>query len=137
MQKKQTNQGRAMSIPGGIFCGIFWGFMITLSAIALLAKLVDTEMLPWENIGYGIMITLMISSFISARVAVRKIKRRKLLVCIISGISYLGILMMISALFFGGKYYAVWETTLLIAGGSGLSALAVENNGRKRRQRKR
>lgn len=131
MQNKQARKGRAMSMTGGIICGVSWGALITLAAIALMAKLVDTETLLWESVGYGILVTLMISSFTAAKIAEKKVKRRKLMVCTMSGIAYFGLLLVTTALFFGGKYYAMGETALLVAGGSGLAALTGKHNNKR------
>lgn len=132
MQNKQIKQGRAMSMTGGITCGLCWSFLITVAAIALLAKMVDTETLSWESVGYGIMLTLITSSFAGSKIAVGKVKRRKLLVCAMSGSIYFCLLLIITTLFFGGNYYAVVETALLILCGCGLSMLAGLNEGKQR-----
>lgn len=127
MQKKQVKQGRAMSMPGGIAYGVSWAILITIIGIALLAKMIDMETVPWESVGYGIMITLMISAFIGSKVAIKKVKRRRLLVGAVAGATYFCILLMTTALFFGGNYYAVGETALLILGGCGTAVLIGEN----------
>ena len=132
MQNKQAKQGRAMSMTGGIAYGVSYAILITVIGIALLAKMIDIETLAWESVGYGIMITLMISSFISAKVSISKVKRRRLLVGTVSGITYFCLLLITTALFFGGNYYAVGETALLILGGCGTAVLIGENQAKRR-----
>ena len=58
-----------------------------------------------------------------AAVAVGKIKRRRVYVCLLSGGIYYGILLAMTALFFGGQYQGMGVTALLVLAGSGLVAL--------------
>ena len=135
MHHKRTKNGRAISFPEGITYGVLLAFLITILGTAAIAKLVDTELLAWESVGYGIMAVLMLGSFAGSKTAAEKVKRRKLLVCMVSGAVYFCILLAMTALFFGGQYHAVWETMLLIIGGSGVAALMELNDkGGKRRK---
>ncbi len=114
---------RASSMPAGLAVGGCVSLGTTLLLAAGLAKLVDMEILAWENIGYGIMLLLLLSSFLGAMTAFARIKRQRLLVCLVSGGIYLALLLSITALFFGGQYEAVGVTALLVLGGSGAAAL--------------
>lgn len=135
MHHKRTKNGRAISFPEGITYGVLLAFLITILGTAAIAKLVDTELLAWESVGYGIMAVLMLSSFAGSKTAAEKVKRRKLLVCMVSAAVYFCVLLAMTALFFGGQYHAVWETMLLIIGGSGVAALmALNDKGGKRRK---
>lgn len=135
MHHKRTKNGRAISFPEGITYGVLLAFLITILGTAAIAKLVDTEVLAWESVGYGIMAVLMLGSFAGSKTAAEKVKRRKLLVCMVSGAVYFCVLLVMTALFFGGQYHAVGETMLLIIGGSGVAALMELNDkGGKRRK---
>ena len=61
--------GRATSLPAGLVIGAVCSLAATLILTAILAKLVEAEMLPVEKIGYGIMALLMVSSFAGAMIA--------------------------------------------------------------------
>ena len=122
--------GRAMSIPGGLAVGILFSMAVTLVLTAVLAKLVETETVPQEKIGYGVMVILVLSAFIGAMTAFSRIKRQRLMVCGLSGVIYFGVLMSITALFFGGQYSAVGVTALLILLGSAAAALLGLKQGR-------
>ena len=126
--------GRAMSIPGGLAAGGAVSLLVTLLGAAVLAKLVETQSVPQGNIGYGVMLILILSSYLGALVSMSVIKRRKILVAACSGAVYMGVLLGITALFFGGQYQAVVVTTLLIICGSVLALLTGASGfGRKRR----
>lgn len=136
MVVNQKPTGRAMSMPAGLVFGAAISLGVTLLAAAVLAKLVDMEKLAWENIGYGIMILLLLASFSGAMAAFAKIKRQRMLVCAISGAVYFGILLSITALFFGGQYDSVGVTAALVLAGSIAAGLLGLRDGGNRKGRK-
>lgn len=77
--------GRATSLPAGLAIGAVCSLAATLVLTAILAKLVEAETLPVEKIGYGIMVLLIVSSFAGAMISFGRIKRQRMLVCIVSG----------------------------------------------------
>lgn len=136
MAGKQTT-GRASSIPAGLGAGAGVSTLITLLGTALLAKFLDAEVIQWEAVGYGILIMVMLSAMLGSITAMKRIKRQFGIVCLLSGFAYWGILLSITALFFGGQYEAVGVTLLLIAGGSGCAFLLCAGQGRGGNRRKR
>ncbi len=137
MAINQKRTGKASSMPAGLAIGAAVSIGITIIAAWILAKLLDAQTLAWQNVGYGIMILILLSSMGGAVVSIGKIKRRKLMVCMLSGLIYFIQLLSITALFFGGKYDAVGVTALLIFGGCGTIALLTlrSNRGGKRRHK--
>lgn len=121
--------GRASSIPAGLAWGVGISLLVTLVSAAMIAILVNKEILAWQNVGYGIMIMLLCSSFLGARVSVGKIKRQRFAVSSMFTVAYIGILFAMTALFFGGQYEGVGVTTLLVMCGSLVSLMV--NTGRK------
>ena len=121
--------GRATSLPAGLAIGAVCSLAATLILTAILAKLVEAETLPAEKVGYGIMV-LLVSSFAGAMISFGRIKRQRMLVCIVSGVIYFAMLMSMTALFFGGQYSAVGTTALLVLAGSGAAALLGLRQGR-------
>lgn len=136
---KNTNRisGRASSIPAGLALGGAVSVGVTILFAAIMAKLLVSESMTWENAGYGIMVLLIASSFAGAEVAYRKIKRQKLMICMLSGLVYFAILLSITALFFGGQYEAVGVTMGLITAGCGSAALRIQGRrgGKNRKYR--
>ena len=90
--------------------------------------------LKQENIGYGVMLLLLTASYAGAALASAKVKRRKGLVCLLTGVGYFALLLAVTALFFGGQYSAVGVTALLILAGSGCAALTPALGGKRGRK---
>lgn len=130
--------GRASSIPAGLVYGTGISVGITLIMSAAFGKLMDCEKLTWEQTGYGVLCMLLVSSFTGAVISCKRIRRQKLLVCGMSGISYFAVLICVTALFFGGQYEAVGVTAGLIAAGCAVAALweAPRSRGGKGRNKK-
>ena len=117
MRNKQKVSGRADSIPVGLAVGAVSCILLTIVCVAVLTKLVDTGKIQWENIGYAIMVQTIIASFIGAKIAHTRIKRQRLLVCLLSGLIYYVFLIATVAIFFGGKYEGMAVTALLVLAG--------------------
>lgn len=115
--------GKATSMPVGIIWGGLTCMILTLLQSAFVAWLVITQKIDQNQIGYGIMIVLVLSACFGAKVSFWKIKRQRLLVSAVSGLVYFGLLMSVTALFFGGQYSGVGETALMILCGAGLAFL--------------
>lgn len=119
--RKQT--GRAVTMPVGLAWGTVVSMLGTLAGAIIAAKLLDAGTLKENAVGYAVLITMLLSSYLGALVAVNKIKRQRVIVCLLSGLFYYLVLLSITALFFGGQYEAVGVTGMLVAGGSMLAAM--------------
>lgn len=137
MVSSQNNTGRSMSVPMGLALGGGFSLLITILSAAVLAWMVDREKLAWENIGYGIMITLLLAAVLGARLAYGRIKRQRLLICTLSGVVYLGLMLSITALFFGGQYDGALVTAALILGGSAAAGMIPSGGSRKTTRKRR
>lgn len=122
--------GKTSSMPGGLAAGAGVSLGLTLGGTGLMAWLVNRELLEMEAVGYGILGMLLMASFLGAMAAFRRIRRRRMVVCLASGGVYLGMLLSITALFFGGQYSGVWTTALLILAGSLTAGLLGVRRGR-------
>lgn len=117
MVYRQKPTGKAWSMSTGLAFGAMISVCVMLLLAAALAKLIASGILEEGWIGYGVMILLLVSSFSGAISSYRKIKRQRLIVCLMSGILYMAILLAVTALFFGGQYETVGVTIFLILGG--------------------
>ena len=115
--------GRAMTMPGGIAVGTGISLCVTMALSLVVAWLVERGILRQENVGYGVMGVLLLSSAWGSAVAKSKVERKKNVVCLAAGGCYFLSLLAITASIFGGQYSAVGVTGLLILGGSGVAAL--------------
>lgn len=127
--------GRTMPLAMGAAVGALYGFLWTMAASALLSWAVHRQWLEMEFIGYGSMVILLTASVLAALIGYRKVKCRRVLVCISSGAGYMLMLLAMTALFFGGQYSGVEVTACLVFGGS-LAAVFIgmesEKGSRKR-----
>ena len=111
--------GRAMTMPAGIAVGCGGAALVTAAGSALVAKLISDEVLVDTAIGYGAMLIVLLASALGAAVSAAKVKRRRLQVCLLSGLVYYGMLLGMTALFFGGQYQGMGVTALLVLAGTG------------------
>lgn len=128
--------GKTVSIPAALAIGAIISLSATIVFSTFLVKLINSEILPFEKIGYGIMLLLLTSSFLGAETTYLSVKRRKLMVCTLSGLLFIIILLSITALFFGGQYEAVGVTCALVMAGSisaGLLGFKQKGKGRGHR----
>lgn len=128
--------GKAMSMAGGLATGAAVSLGVTLAGTGVLAWLVSGERMDMGHIGYGLLAVLLLGSFLGAWMAFRNIRRRRLMVCLVSGGVYLGILLGMTALFFGGQYSGVGTTALLILAGCMAAFLLGGEQGRGGKHRK-
>lgn len=124
MVVNQKPSGRASSVGAGLAWAGLTSLLMTLAGTGVVAALVSAEQLQQKHIGYGVMVVLLLASWVGAMVAWKKIKRQKLAVCLGAGGVYFAALLAITALFFGAQYSGVGETALLILCGSLLTAFA-------------
>ena len=124
-----------MSMPAGLAIGAAISIGWTILWAAVLAKLIDTEALDENAVGYGAMLILLTASFIGALLSGGRIKRQRVLVSMASGGIYYLVLIGITALFFGGQYTGMGVTALLVLAGSTCAMLlaAGERGGKKRK----
>ena len=115
--------GTAVSMPKGLLIGNAISTALTVLMAGILAKMVSTEKMEWEQIGYGIMVLLIVSTATGTNAAVKAIKRQRQAVCLLAGVIYWLTLMAITALFFGGQYHGVAATGATILAGCGTVCL--------------
>ncbi len=135
MGNHQKLTGRTDSMALGLAIGTAVSAVITLLMTAALAKMIDTGSMEWGKIGYGIMAITVVSPFVGAKVAYGRVRRRKILVCGLSGVIYFFLLLTAAVLLFGGQFEAVGVTVLLVLAGSGMSVLVGTGEGRRSRGR--
>lgn len=117
------SNGKASSIPAGLAIAALVSMVITLMLSSVIAVYINSEKISWIQSGYWIMGMLFLASYVGGKCAFASIKRQKIAVSIMSGILYWGLLLCVTALFFGGDYGSVWETAGIIGAGSGVAAL--------------
>lgn len=130
--------GTASAMPVGLAMGLGISLGATMLGCAVLAWLISQETVPQSGIGYGSVVILLVSSLLGAGVACGRIKRRRMLVCVLSGVCYFASLICITALFFGGQYQGMGVTALVILAGSlCIGLLGLRGDGSRGRHRRK
>lgn len=110
-------------MPAGLATGAVFALLWTIAGSMLVAKLVDSEVISQESIGYGAMLIALTASFGGAMIAFGKIKRQRVQICLLSGIIYFLTLAAMTSLFFGGRFSGAGVTAILVLAGSGAAIL--------------
>ena len=125
--------GRALSMPAGLAIATCISLGGTLILTSFMAKMISSEKLEWDQVGYGIAMMLLATSMIGTKTACLMIKRRKLMTCAITGMLYWLVLLTISALFFGGQFSGIGVTGITILCGSAVVCIFEMRGERGRR----
>ena len=131
----QQVKGRAVSIPGGLAIGAAVSMVVTIIIAAIGANLVMNQILPQENIGYCSLFALLAGGITGAITASAKVKHRKLVVCLLSGLVYYVILLSMTALFFGGQYEGMGVTLITVAIATVAAAMISSREGKQKKHR--
>jgi putative membrane protein (TIGR04086 family) len=134
MVKKIT--GKAPSLGKSAAAGVMLGAVWTIISAMIIAKLVDMEVLPMENVGYGSMAAVLSAVFFGASLAGKKAGHMVIQASALSGGAYFLCLLLVNAMFFGGSYVGMGVTFLLVVLATALAILATgKGNGGRRRKR--
>lgn len=131
------NNGRAMTMPGGVLYGGLLAFAWTLLAAGILAWMIHKEMIAETAIGYGSMVILLCGATLGAYVGWKKVRCKRFVTSMGVGLLYMVLLLGMTAFFFGGQYEGMAVTGLVILGGSLLSVLIGPNHKRGKQGRVR
>lgn len=114
MKLKKKNPSVAMSVLWGFLAA----FAMTLLISGILAFLIAGEKTDPEELGVGVLITLLASSAAGSFLAVKLAGQKPLVVGSLCGAAYLLSLLSATALFFGGEYNGVLPGALVVLGGA-------------------
>ncbi len=116
--------------------GILLAAVITMVGCMLLAKLVDSEMMQMEGLGYGAMLVLALSSWAAAMIAKGAVQDNRVAGAALGSGGYFLLLLIVNWLFLGGRCPGFWSA-LLVVGSGALAAILMTGQGRGRAPRKR
>ena len=122
MQNK-TWTDKTSGVMVGILIGVLVSIGVTLISASILAWFIATEKMSENMISYGAMVVLLLSALLGSGVAIARIRRLRVQVCLITGGIYYLVLLAMTALFFEGQYQGMGLTAILVLVGSGLVAL--------------
>lgn len=128
VNKKVT--GTASSMAGGLALGAAISLGVTLIGAWISAFLIAKETLAESSIGYCAMVIIFLGALVGSSVAIGRIKTRRGYVCAASGAIYYGLLLSMTALFFGGQYTGMGVTALIVLAACGTVLLMGLKQGR-------
>lgn len=131
----QKPSGTSKSVPLGIALGWLAEILTAMAMCALLTVLVLNEKIKWSSIGYGVMVILLTTSCLGAAISCKLIVRRKMMMCTLSGVTYIFALLLCNLLFFDGKIGTIWLPAILIIAGAATAAVLHSTGGTRRRKR--
>lgn len=136
MNSRTNRSGRAYSMGAGIAAGGLTSMGITLAGAMLSAAMISGGRIGEAHVGYCSLIIILLSSLLGSLLAAKLIKHRWVYVCTLTGVVYYGVLLSITALFFGGQYQGMGVTALLVIAGCGVSILMGMRGDRRRNPHK-
>lgn len=137
MYGKKKVKGAAMSLPAGLGVGLLISLVITVAGAAITAWLIASEKIGEGSSGYAVMLILALAAGLGALGAVYFVKKQRLQVCMLTGVSYYLSLLAMTALFFGGQYQGMGVSAIVVLGICTLIAFLPTKNGQPRGKRKR
>lgn len=137
MQKMNSTQHYAQSVPKGIAEGVLTALCVLLLCACVMAWIVQKELAGLEKVSYGAVAAIMTASFIGCAVADRTIQRRMLRTCVIFAAALSGAMTAISVLVFKAELDGAAVLWLLITGGSILYLLIGKHHTKQGKSRKR
>lgn len=120
--KNQGNEIIKVIIRQSI-AGTIAGILILVGSTALLSTLVLNGVIPEAKISYCNLGIIILAAFFAAVIACKNTAEKRSIICMITGAVIFCVLLLTTALFYGGQYNGVGETGLLILCGSILPIL--------------
>ena len=130
MVTRQKHTGRAVSIPSGLAAGAITSIMVTLIVSAVGAWMIAAEVMPQKQIGYCSVVSLLLAAIFGSLTAMKRVKRKTMMVGLLNGGVYYGILIILTVLFFGGNLQGMGVTMVVVLLGS-LTGILINNGGRR------
>lgn len=128
--------GRAPSLVKSVATGVSLTAVWTLGSAAIIAKMLENEVISMNHVGYGAMAAVLSAVFMGATLAGKRAGHMVVQAAALSGAGYFVCLLLVNALFFGGTYTGMGTTLLLIILATALALLAA-GKGRGRHSRHR
>lgn len=122
MVRNHKVTGTSSSIPVGITLGVLTALSVSLAGAAVTAYLMNGQMIDQNRIGIAVLIILVVAAAGGALLAMWRIKRLRMQMCLLTGLCYYLALLGMTALFFGGQYQGMGVAALAVLLGSGMVA---------------
>ena len=127
--------GRASGVPAGLATGTTVSTIVTVILSTVIAHLIAKEMIEMNAVGYGAILILLVSSMAGGWTAAKKIKKMPMEMALANGAVYFVILVLLTAVVFGGRYQGMGVTFLCVGIGSVIAGISA-GKGRRKAKRK-
>ena len=128
---KQNRVTGKETLAGSLALGAGMCMVVTLLLTAVSAALVSAGTLQESATGYIAMIILFLGALAGAAAGGSKRQEKRLYVCLLIAAVYLGMLLALTAAFFGGQYRGVGVASLVLLSGAFVGAMAGQGKGRR------
>ena len=128
------------NVTAKLWEGVLWGatisFVVTLLLCMVIAVILNNEKMAESNVGYGVLVILHLASYMGSYTACRMVGKQRLMVGLLTGATYFGTMMIVTAIAFGGEYHGISATVMLILCGNILAAMWTSRDKTKGKRRK-
>lgn len=131
----KIRKGKSVSLPAGIGIGVGTSLLASVTAVAVLAALVNAEKLNIGSITVVTALVHLISSFLGGWLATLLTKQKRLVTALSTAAGYLLVMIGMTALIFDGQYQGIGLALLMVFIGSG-AVILLGMRGNKGRIRK-
>lgn len=135
-----VNHSKRMRKHAAMPVALGYGALISMGMIllgtAIMAQMIDREIMGADKKDYGIMILLIAATYLGSKTAYTRFGEKRFLISVLSGLTVFCLLLGITAVFFGGQFKGIGPNMILILCGCGLAALPRKegrSTGRKRK----
>lgn len=123
MSKKEYRN--TMSIPAAVGVGTVISTIVMLIGAIVITLLISNELISDQSMDYGVLALTMLSAILGCSVSNVVAKRRLLIVSVCTAVTFLLVLISITAIFYGGQYSAIPVMAQVILGGGVSSVLII------------
>lgn len=128
---------KEIGVPGGLALGLLAGLIITFSGAALMAFLIAGGTAGESSAEIAASVIQLLSAAIGALTAVGCIRKMRLQICLLTGLTYYLVLLGITALFFEGSYDGMLISALMVLiGSAGVAFVPSKKAGTGKKRRK-
>jgi len=134
-QNRKTNVGTSLGMS------VLWGSLASMCTTVfvsmIIAALIYKEKISESSTGYGVMICLIMASYAGSYIACKRMGGKLLTTGLLTGTTYISILLATNALLFNAKYNGIGETILLILCGCSVAVMWTSRDKTRKKRRKR
>ncbi len=136
MKKRSTNQLKNV-ITGMILPGLLLGCIVCVIGVMLISSLISAEQIEESSAGYGVVITLVLASLVSAFVMVTRSGENRLTAAAISATGMMLMLCLGNFLAGAGPMTGFLQTLLVVIAGTACAVLMKKTTAGKKKYRNR